>query len=253
VTDGSQSQVSSGDTQSPELGSIPGLGLYFFCPMENGEMKTLDQAMEFMKSWEPALDGRDHGRFCAYITMAQSEAMGWEPVEGMTEEQWGEPKEWSPANILEDLKKDVFFGLEKAQNQRGISSGMMFRCVNMWCHLLENDLQEESYDNYALDFFLKVMQNYGWYEPDENAEDIDAVEEPDDPIPASGEDQHIVVEPLAIEKQKEVLELARPLIHWLRENASEYTRLVISHGAAEIVETSAGITPPFDNIDHEDL
>jgi len=218
-------------------------------------MKTLDQAMDFMKTWEPSLDGRDHGRFCAYITMAQSEAMGWEPVEGMTEEKWGEPKEWSPANILEDLKKDVFFGLEKAQHQRGISSGMMFRCVNMWCHLLENDLQEDTYDNYALDFFLKVMQNYGWFVPDENTEDIDAVEEPDDPIPVrEGVVESVVVQPLPEEKQREILDACRPLVDWLRENTHEHMKLIITHETAELVQTViGGQAPPFDNIDAEDL
>lgn len=210
-------------------------------------MKNLQQAIDFMKTWEPCLDGRDNGRFCEFITMAQAAEIGWEPVAGMNEEKWGEPKEWSPANLLDMLKDDVIFGLQKARNQRGLSSGMMFKCVNMWCHFLENGLQEDTYDNYALDFFLKVADHYGWLSDVPDLDEMSEIE--GDPevegiadlsLPHDNVDRYDSISKLPGEKKDEILDLAKPLVRWMEANCHPHCQLVITSNSAELMESVCG-------------
>lgn len=73
------------------------------------------------------------------------------------------PKEWSEENILEQLKKDVEFGYEKAVDERGISSELMAMVVNAWCKVLQNVLNLEGNDgHYHIKQFTTVAKHYGW-------------------------------------------------------------------------------------------
>lgn len=125
-------------------------------------MKSLDDAMAFVKTWEGAIDGRDKGRFADFVPFERVHEAGLELAEGMTKELWGNTIEWTQENVLKQLKEDVEFGLDKAYGQRGISAQCMFACVNMWCHLLENGLAEDHYDDYGVAFFEKVRDHYNW-------------------------------------------------------------------------------------------
>jgi len=210
-------------------------------------MKTLDQAIEFMKTWAPCIDGRDNGRFCDFITMAQAAEIGWEPVEGMDEEKWGEPEEWSPAKLLDRLKEDVIFGLQKARGRRGLSSEMMFKCVNMWCHFLENGLHEDYYEDYALDFFLKVADHYGWLS---SVPDLDAMPEAEDNTEVEGIanlsassgslSRYDSISGLPGEKKDEILELAKPLVQWMETHCHPHCRLVITTDSVDLMESICG-------------
>lgn len=125
-------------------------------------MKSLDDAIKFIKEWDGAFDGRDKSRFAGFLPFERCLEAGLSPVEGMTAEKWGEVKPWTEEEVLKQLREDTEFGLEKAEGERAISSSAMFAVVNMWCELLENGLSEESYTNYGRRFFTKVLDHYGW-------------------------------------------------------------------------------------------
>lgn len=125
-------------------------------------MKTLEQAYEVVKSWEGAWDGRDKSRFARFVPFEDCPKAGLEPNDGIDATSWGDVVPWTEEKILEQLKDDVLFGYEKATGQRGLSANCMFYVVNMWCILLENGLEEDSYSNYGVEFFQKVATHYGW-------------------------------------------------------------------------------------------
>ena len=125
-------------------------------------MKNFDEALAFVKDWDGAFDGRDKGRFAKFVPFERCSEAGFEPREGMTAEQWGEVKPWTEEEVLKQLKDDAEFGLEKAEDERGISSGCMFDVVNMWCHLLENGLEQDDFYSYGRVLFEGVLSHYGW-------------------------------------------------------------------------------------------
>lgn len=127
-------------------------------------MMTLDEAIKFMKTWEPSFDERDRARFALFLPFERLAETGLQAKEGITAENWGEVRPWTEQEILKQLEEDVLFGIEKARDQRGLSSEAMFYVVNMWCHILQNGLQEEDYNDYGLSFHLKVLNHYGWKE-----------------------------------------------------------------------------------------
>ena len=66
-------------------------------------------------------------------------------------------------HIIEQLKKDVDFGFEKAVGERGISAELMAMVVNTWCKILENGLNLDGDDGwYHIKQFRVVDRAYGW-------------------------------------------------------------------------------------------
>ena len=66
------------------------------------------------------------------------------------------------------LKEDVDFSFEKALDQRGLSSGMMFKCVKFWNNVFEEGLEDWDDDNYAmygLLLFKATAVKYDWNNP----------------------------------------------------------------------------------------
>lgn len=74
------------------------------------------------------------------------------------------PKKWNEENILEELKRDAFFGLEKAKGERGISSELMYQVVVAWCNILENGcvLPSCQCGAYYIHQFENVINHYNW-------------------------------------------------------------------------------------------
>lgn len=127
-------------------------------------MKTLEQVLEGFES--QTLDGRDANRLFDFLTEEQGEKVGIT----LKDEFKGThtPKEWTRENVLERLEKDVAFGFEKALNQRGISSGLMFAVVQMWNNILEDGLEnwpDDDYAMYGLPLFKATAVKYGWNNP----------------------------------------------------------------------------------------
>ena len=125
-------------------------------------MKSFDDALAFVKNWDGSFDGRDKVRFALFVPFNRLAETGLNPADGMTEEKWGDVIPWTEDTVLRQLKDDAEFGLEKAKGERGISSDCMFNVVNMWCHLLENGLEQDEYYGYGRVLFDRVLNHYGW-------------------------------------------------------------------------------------------
>lgn len=138
-------------------------------------MKTLEQIAELYKS--NCIDGRDLNRLCMFIPFDMLRQFGLESKEGVTAEEWNKDvRPFTREEILKQLESDVDFGFEKALNQRGISSSLMFEVVKMWNWILEEGLEDWSDDNYAmygLPLFKATAVKYGFDNPigDDNGDE----------------------------------------------------------------------------------
>lgn len=124
-------------------------------------MKTLEFIKQNYKS--ETLDGRDIHRLAQFIPEEELEDWGMSLQEEFVGKH--EHKEFTRDNVLDQLKRDVEFGFEKALNQRGISSSLMFNVVCMWNWVLEEGLEDWDEDNYAmygLPLFKATALKYGW-------------------------------------------------------------------------------------------
>jgi len=138
-------------------------------------MKTLEQIAGLYKS--NCIDGRDLNRLCMFIPFDMLNQFGLKPKEGVTAEEWNNDiRPFTREEILKQLESDVDFGFEKALNQRGISSSLMFEVVKMWNWILEEGLEDWSDDNYAmygLPLFKATAVKYGFDNPigDDNGDE----------------------------------------------------------------------------------
>lgn len=124
-------------------------------------MKTLEYVKSHIDEFEEDifLDRRWTKRFIDFVPTNEWERYGFT----YTGEEKIKPKEWTEENIIEQLKKDVDFGFEKAVGERGISSELMAMVVNAWCKVLENGLNLDGDDGwYHIKQFRVVDHAYGW-------------------------------------------------------------------------------------------
>ncbi len=124
-------------------------------------MKTLEYVKTHIDEFEEDvfLDRRFTKRFIDFLPVDEWEKFGF----SYTGEGVPKVKEWTEENILRQLKQDVLFGHEKAENERGISAELMAMVVNAWCKVLENGLNLEGDDGwYHHRQFDVVAQYYGW-------------------------------------------------------------------------------------------
>ena len=73
------------------------------------------------------------------------------------------PKKWTEKNIIRQLKKDIEFGIEKAEDERGISASLMFEVVKRWLMVLQDEELLEyfvDYYNYGLNGFYPARDKY---------------------------------------------------------------------------------------------
>jgi len=132
-------------------------------------MKTRETILAAIKlgKGSQCLDGRDLSRLANFFPVSDWETMGLKLAEGAKAEDV-KTVEFTEENVRAQLKKDVDFGFEKAINQRGISSGLMYEVVKMWMWVLDDELQNFSDDNYAqygLPLFKAVAVKYGFENP----------------------------------------------------------------------------------------
>lgn len=127
-------------------------------------MKTREQVVKEHVS--QTFDHRDLHRLADFWPEEELHQLGFEVIEGKKGvHKW---KEWTRENILKQLEHDVAFGFEKALNQRGISSGLMFYVVKMWNWILEEGLEDfsnENYTQYGLPLFKATAVKYGFNNP----------------------------------------------------------------------------------------
>lgn len=125
-------------------------------------MKTLEQIKRDYRS--ETLDGRDLYRLAQFIPADELVDFGLKLEDGAEHN----PIPFTRENVLEQLKKDVEFGFEKALSQRGISASSMFEVVMMWNWILEEGLEDfpsSRYTHYGLPLFKATANLYGF--PDE--------------------------------------------------------------------------------------
>lgn len=134
-------------------------------------MKTLEQIAQAYATKErefQCLDGRDMYRLAKFIPFNMLDKFGIKPNdEYNNEERWNKDIiPFTRENVLKQLESDVEFGFEKALNQRGISSGLMYEVVKMWNWILEEGLEEfDDYPMYGLPLFKATAVKYGFENP----------------------------------------------------------------------------------------
>lgn len=125
-------------------------------------MKTLEQILNEYKS--ETIDGRDLHRLAEFLTVEQAESIGLTFKEEYAQRHV--PKEFNRENVIEQLRRDVDFGFEKALNKRGISAGCMYQVVSMWNWVLEEGLEDFSdYAQYGLPLFKATAVRYDFENP----------------------------------------------------------------------------------------
>ena len=130
-------------------------------------MKSLELVKLNYESW--TLDGRDLSRLKIFIPFNQFPFCGMTLKKEVTEEEWNKHViPFTRENVLKCLESDLDFAFEKALNQRGISSGLMFEVIRMWNWILEEGLEDWSDSNYAfygLPLFKATAVKYGFDNP----------------------------------------------------------------------------------------
>lgn len=125
-------------------------------------MKKIKEILENYGDYEVFLDDRFGVRFCQFLTVEEMNSIEFEYNDPEMANAH-EPKEWTEENILTQLKEDVEFGWEKACDERGISSNLMYEVVKKWCKVLENEFAEfDDYAPYGKPLFKAVAEKYGW-------------------------------------------------------------------------------------------
>lgn len=129
-------------------------------------MKTIEEVINNYNEYEVILDDRFGTRFLDFLTLEQAEKIGFQ-IKDEYKKEWKVEKKWTRENILNQLKKDVEFGMEKANAERGISSELMYGVVRSWNKVLEEGLEnwgedDESYVPYGKPLFRATAEKYGW-------------------------------------------------------------------------------------------
>ena len=123
-------------------------------------MKEISEILENYKEYETLLYDRFGKGFCSFLTTEQMAKIGFNLNDEIKDYK---PKEWTKENILKQLKEDVEFGWNKACNERGISSSLMYEVVKSWCKVLENGLEDfDEYEPYGKPLFQSVANKYDW-------------------------------------------------------------------------------------------
>jgi len=124
-------------------------------------VKTRERILEAVKNGKESqcLDGRDFSRIIEFFPVEDWQTFGFSLKDG------GEHKaiDLTKENVLEQLKRDVEFGFEKALNQRSISASFMYEVVKMWMWVLDDDLESfNRYAQYGLPLFKAVAIKHGF-------------------------------------------------------------------------------------------
>lgn len=129
-------------------------------------MKTIEQVVNEYKS--QTLDGRDITRLAEFIPVEHFEKFGLQLKDPSVVHV---PVEMTREAILKHLERDVEFAFEKAIDQRGISSSLMFKVIKMWNWILEEGLEDwddDDYGPYGLPLYEATALKYGFNNPNDD-------------------------------------------------------------------------------------
>lgn len=121
-------------------------------------MLTKTETIEQYKDLETTIDNRFFNRFCKYLNTDEIKQCGFTLREGV---KWEIESEWTQENIINELISDAKFGLEKAENERGISSGLMTEVCEAWLTILEDNEIVSEDTGYNVLFFKEILNKYG--------------------------------------------------------------------------------------------
>lgn len=122
-------------------------------------MKSIEYVKEHIDEIEKdILDTRFTKRFIDFLPATEWEKYGY----SYTGKKEYIPKEWTEENILEQLKDDTEFAIEKATDHRGISASLMNAVLTSWCIVLENGLEDTDYGWYGDELIKAVDKLYGF-------------------------------------------------------------------------------------------
>ncbi len=126
-------------------------------------MKTLEYVKEHIDEIEKDtfLDRRFTKRFLDFLPWEEWEKFNFSPSDYFNKEAYV-PKEWTEENVLDQLKSDVKFAIEKAEYHRGISAELMYYVIQAWCSILENGLEDTPYGWYGDKLIKAVDELYGF-------------------------------------------------------------------------------------------
>lgn len=126
-------------------------------------MLNKKQIIESFKS--TCIDGRDLARLAIFFDKKELKRLGLKPKANAT---WKSIK-LTRKNVLSHLKRDLAFGFDKALNQRGLSSSLMYDVVKMWMWILQDteleNPNDDLYTYYGLQYFKAVALKYGFDNP----------------------------------------------------------------------------------------
>ena len=109
-------------------------------------MKTIKEVLNNYDNYKTVLEDRFGIRFVEFLTIKEMKRIGFK-LKDEYKKDW-KPKEWNEENVIEQLKEDIQFGIEKAENERGISSSLMFEVVKSWLKVLEDEETLKYFDDY---------------------------------------------------------------------------------------------------------
>ena len=92
-------------------------------------MLTKDYVIKHYNDFEVHPFNRFGIRLAQFCTKEELKKLNIFTDESIKEWDDSKIKDWTEENIIEQLRKDVEFGFEKALNQRGISASIMFDIV----------------------------------------------------------------------------------------------------------------------------
>lgn len=129
-------------------------------------MKTLEQIKSYKSGSNCVMiDSRDTGRLLRFFKPSEWEVMGFKPADGVTDENYSITP-YTKEKVMEMIATDLAFSFEKALNQRGISSSLMFEVMKMWMWVLDDELADfTDYAMYGLPLYKAIALKYNLPNP----------------------------------------------------------------------------------------
>lgn len=127
-------------------------------------MLTKDQVLDAVRSGERDtncwLDRRDFARLADFFEPEHWPAFGLKVKEGVDLSTCS-VKPWTREEVCRQILADARFGLDKAEDERGISSGLMAGVLTTWSWIMEDpSLDGSDVSGYGVRFFREAVERY---------------------------------------------------------------------------------------------
>lgn len=142
--------------------------------MKEFTLKPYADVVEFINERLSACSMTDHRDRKRLVEFAPDEkslgALGFSIKEGNVFADL-ETQEYTPENVLKQVYSDIDFAIEKAENQRGISSNLMFEVLQMWNFAFDTGLPVDGhYNDYGLSYARETAKTFEYTPKEDNDE-----------------------------------------------------------------------------------